>query len=181
MRSTLACIGVLAVILPTGGPLEAQDADFSGTWNLDRDASEFPQEPASGGRGGRGRGGGGGRNGGFGGGGPATITIAQAGGQFAMTREAGGQSQTVTYRLDGSASENSGPRGGMTTTMSSWDGAALVTQGSRTMSTLRGAFTLETQERRTLSDDGQTMTVASTRTTPRGEIATTLVYRKSTG
>ena len=67
------------------------------------------------------------------------------------------------------------------TTMSSWDGAALVTAGSQTVSTPRGELTLETQERRTLSSDGQTMTVASIRTTPRGDIAITLVYRKSDG
>ena len=65
--------------------------------------------------------------------------------------------------------------------MSSWDGAALVTHGSQTMSTPRGEFVLEMHERRTLSRDGQTMTVASTRTTPRGKIATTLVYRRSDG
>ena len=187
LRSALVCISTLALITFAGGPVEAQDADFSGTWTLDRDASEFPQERGSGG-GGRGGfgGGGGGRFGGggragFAGGGPATVTITQTGGELVMEQEARGQSLTVTYRLDGSESENSGPRGGMTTTMSSWEGGALVTEGSQTLSTPRGEFTLEMQERRTLSDNGQTMTVVSTRTTPRGDITAALVYRKSDG
>ena len=46
----------------------------------------------------------------------------------------GGQSQPLTYRLDGSPSENSGPRNGTAITTSSWDDAALVTEGSQTMS-----------------------------------------------
>ena len=116
-----------------------------------------------------------------GGGGPARVTITQTDAEFVMEQEAGGRGLTVTYRLDGSESENPGPRGGTTTTMSSWESDSLVTEGSQMLSTPRGEFTLETKERRTLSGDGQTMTVASTRTTPRGDITITLVYRKSDG
>ena len=189
LRSAITCIGALVLIAFNGVPVQAQNADFSGTWTLDRDASELPQGrgggpgAAGGGRrgGGGGFGGGGGGRGGFGGGGLATITITQSDGELVMEQQIGDQRQTITYRLDGGTSENPGPRGGMTTTMSSWDGAALITQGSQTMSTPRGEVTLETQERRTLSSDGQTITVAATRTTPRGEITTTLVYRKSAG
>ena len=176
----------ISLITFTGGQAEAQNADFSGTWTLDRDASQFPQGPGGGGRGGfgggggrRGGGGGGGARGGVGGGGPASVTIVQTNGELVMDRVPGGESQTVTYRLDGSESENAGPRGGMATTMSSWEGATLVTTGSQTLSTPRGEFTLETEERRKLSDAGQAMTVASTRTTPRGEIAAILVYRRA--
>ena len=96
-----------------------------------------------------------------------------------MEVQLGGQSQKLTYRLDGSTSQNAGPRGGETSTISSWDDAALVTEGSQTVSTPRGEVVIEIQERRALSNNGQTMTVSSTRTTPRGEVKTTLVYRKS--
>ena len=187
VKHVLTSVAILSLITFTGGQVEAQNADFSGTWTLDRDASEFPQGPGGGGRGGFGGGGGrrggggGGARGGPGGGGPASVTIVQTDGELVINQDqvAGGESQTVTYRLDGSESENTGPRGGMATTMSSWEGATLVTTGSQTLSTPRGEFTLETEDRRTLSDAGQTMTVASTRTTPRGDIAFTLVYRRA--
>ena len=40
-------------------------------------------------------------------------------------------------------------------------------------------FSLELFERHTLSRDGQTLTVETTRVTPRGNITTTLVYTKT--
>ncbi len=61
-----------------------------------------------------------------------------------------------------------------------WDGAALVTEGSQQLSTPRGDFSFDLIERRSLSDDGQTMTVESTRTMPFGDVTVTLVYTKST-
>ena len=185
LRSTITGIGALVLIAFTDAPVEAQHADFSGIWTLDRNASELPQRRGGGPGGGRGAGGGrggnGGGRGGFGGGGPTAVTVTQTDGELVMEQQIGGRSQTITYRLGGSMSENAGPRCGMTTTISSWDDAAVVTEGSQTMSTPRGELALETQERRTLSSDGQTMTVASTRTTPRGEMTTTLIYRKSGG
>ena len=176
VKHVLTSIAILALITFTGCQVQAQNADLSGTWTLDRDASEFPQGP--GGGGGR-RGGAGAGRGGVGGGGPASVTIVQTDGELVIDQVAGGQNQTVTYRLDGSESENAGPRGGMATTMSSWEGVMLVTTGSQTLSTPRGELTLETDERRSLSDAGQTMTVATTRTTPRGKIAAILVYRRA--
>ena len=49
------------------------------------------------------------------------------------------------------------------------------------MSTARGELTLESHERRLLSDGSQTMIIIMTRTTPRGDVTATLVYRKSSG
>ena len=169
-RITFIGIGALVLIAFTDAQVEAQHADFSGTWTLDRGASEFPQ--------GRGGGRGGGR---FGGGGPATVTIAQTDDEVVMEQQVGGQSLTLTYRLDGRPSENPGPRDGVAITTSSWDDATLVTEGLQTMSTPRGELTLESHERRLLSDGSQTMIIVTTRTTPRGDVTATLVYRKSSG
>lgn len=177
LRNAITATAILVLVAITGGPVEAQQTDFSGSWTLDRDASELPQ----GRRGGPGGGRGGGGRGGFGGGGPGAVTITQTDGALVIEQQLGGQSLTITHRLDGGTSENTGPRGGTMTTTSSWDGAALVTTGTQTVSTPRGELMLETQERRTLSSDGQTMAVGSTRTTPRGDITVTLVYRKSDG
>ena len=175
MKTFLVTLAALALVLPLGMTAEAQTVDFSGTWTLDADASQLPQ-----GRDGGGGGGGGGRGRMMGGGAAATVVIAKDGDQLVMEQTGGdGQSRTLTYRLDGSESTNTAGRGELVTT-TEWDGAALVTEGVQEMSTPRGDMTIELIERRTLSDDGGTMTVESTRTTPRGDISMTLVYRKST-
>ena len=62
----------------TDAPVEAQHTDFSGTWNLDRSASEIPQ--GRGGRRGSGR---------FPGGGPATVTITQTDDEVVMEQQGG--------------------------------------------------------------------------------------------
>ncbi len=173
LKHTLVLIAVLSLAVVTRTTLHAQTTDFSGTWTLDQEASQFPQPPGGGG----GRGGQrGGSRGGFGA--SATIVITQSETELSMEQQAGGQSRTVVYRLDGSESTSVAGRGEMTTT-SRWDDAALVTEGTNVVSTPRGELTLDIHERRTLSPDGQTMTVESTRTTPRGELNATVVYRKS--
>lgn len=169
MRITITALVALALAAGAGAPVLAQGTDFSGTWHLDRDASEFPQF----GRGGRpgGRAGGGGR------GAAATVVITQSADLLTMEQQADRGSRTVSYRLDGSESTNSAARGEMVST-SQWDGATLVTEGTMSLSTPRGDFSMDIVERRSLSDDGQTLTVESTRTAPFGDMVTTLVYRR---
>ena len=172
MRITITTLVALVLAAGAGTPVLAQDADFSGTWRLDRDASEFPQFGGGGGRGGRGGGPGGGR-----GGAAATVVITQSADLLTMEQQTERGSRTVTYRLDGGESTNSARRG-ETVSTSRWDGATLVTEGTMNLSTPRGDFSMDVVERHTLSDDGLTLTIESTRTAPFGEIATTLVYRR---
>ena len=166
----------LLAMAALAGPAAAQGTDFSGTWRLDADASELP-DFGGGGRlfGGRG----GGRQGGGGGpaGGARTLVIVQTPAMLIVEQQSDRGSRAVTYRLDGEASTSSGPRGEQTT-RSRWDGAALVTEGTQSVSTPRGDFSLEFTEWRTLSADGATMTVESVRSTPRGDMEATLVYRR---
>lgn len=166
----------LLAMAALAAPAAAQGTDFSGTWRLDADASELPDF----GGGGRGFGGGGRRQGGGGGGfagGARTLVIVQTPAMMIVEQQTARGSRAATYRLDGEESTNSGPRGEQTA-RSRWDGAALVTEGTQSVSTPRGDFSLEFTEWRTLSTDGQTMTVESVRSTPRGDIETTLVYRR---
>ena len=158
-------------------PAAAQGTDFSGTWRLDADASELPDFGGGGrGFGGRGAGRQGGGGGGFAGG-ARTLVIVQTPAMMIVEQQTARGSRAATYRLDGEESTNSGPRGEQTA-RSRWDGAALVTEGAQSVSTPRGDFSLEFTEWRTLSADGGTMTVESVRSTPRGDIETTLVYRR---
>ena len=171
----------LLAMAALAAPAAAQGTDFSGTWRLDADASELPDFGGGFGGGGRGFGGGGGRRQGGGGGGFAggarTLVIVQTPAMMIVEQQTARGSRAATYRLDGEESTNSGPRGEQTA-RSRWDGAALVTEGTQSVSTPRGDFSLEFTEWRTLSADGQTMTVESVRSTPRGDIETTLVYRR---
>lgn len=65
------------------------------------------------------------------------------------------------------------------TITSHWDGATLVSEGSQELSFGGGGITIEVREVRSLSQDGQTLTVEVTRTTPRGPNTNTLVYTKA--
>ncbi|HJN45798.1 MAG: hypothetical protein QGI10_08880 [Vicinamibacterales bacterium] len=178
MKRMMVMVAV-AVLLgaPSLGVL-AQGTDFSGTWNLDRDSSELPQG-RGGGRGRGGRGGGGGRGrGGFGGLMADTLVISQSASTVTVEQQIGDQSQTIEYALDGSETSVAQGRGTLTVT-ASWDGAALVTEGTQSIETGRGNFTLDITERRTLSSDGQTLTIEATRSTPRGDQSFRLVYQKA--
>ena len=168
----LTVLASMALAVAAAGPVAAQGTDFGGTWHLDRDASEF-QEFGGGCGGGPGRGGPG-----RGMMGAATLVITQAD-DLLIEQQSEQGTRTLTYHLDGRESTNAGPRGNRTTA-SMWDGAALVTEGSQQLSTPRGDFTFDLIERRSLSDDGQTMTVESTRMMPFGDVTVTLVYTKST-
>ena len=144
----------------------AQTPDFSGTWNLDTDRSEITA-------------GRGGRRGGRGGGTPNALVITQTATELTIEQSAGNQSRTLTYTLEGESSIPAG-RGGNRTITSHWDGATLVSEGSQELSFGGGGgITIEVKEVRSLSEDGQTLTVEVTRTTPRGANTNTLVYTKA--
>ncbi len=171
-------IMVTMVTMVTMVPLAQTVPDFSGTWTIDRDRSDDPPRMGGGGRGG---GGGGGRRG-PGAGGPMgglmeladTVVIEQT--EIELILLMG--DRRVELRLDGAESANGGPRGDVVTT-SRWEGVALFTTGRVEMSTPRGEMTIETEEIRSLSEDGVAMTVKTTVRTPRGERSFTRVYAKT--
>ena len=144
----------------------AQTPDLSGTWKLDTDRSEITA-------------GRGGRRGGRGGGTPNAMVITQTATELTIERSTGTQSGTLTYTLEGESSIPAG-RGGSMTITSHWDSATLVSEGSQELSFGGGGgITIEVREIRSLSEDGQTLTVEVTRTTPRGANTNTLVYTKA--
>ncbi len=174
--TTLFVAGALTTLI--AAPAAAQ-TDFSGTWQLDRDASDIPGRGTGfgGGRAGPRRGGG--RPGGPGGFGGAAerLVITQSPDLLTIEGRTPRGSRSITYRLDGNESSSSGPRAALVTT-SSWDGPTLLTVGTMQMSTPRGDFSMDLVEQRSLSADGRTLTVQSVRMLPFGEVASTLVYRK---
>ena len=178
MQRVLALAAIAVLLGAPAATVLAQGTDFSGTWNLDRDSSELPQGRGGGGRGGGGRRGGGGGRAGRGGLMAETLVISQNATSITVEQQSGDQSRTIEYALDGS--ETTVEVGNGTLTVSaSWDGAVLVTEGTQSIETGRGNFSFDITERRTLSSDGQTLTLETTRVTPRGDQAFRLVYRKA--
>ncbi len=108
-----------------------------------------------------------------------TLVINQNATSVTVEQQSGDQSRTIEYALDGSETTVEVGNGTLTVT-ASWDGAALVTEGTQSIQTGRGNFSLDIAERRTLSSDGQTLTIETTRSTPRGDQTFRLVYRKAT-
>ena len=169
MKYAHALLAIFALIGVAAADVAAQGTDLSGRWSLDRDASDIPQ-----GRGGGGRGGGG--RGGFGALVAETLLITQSAASLTVEQSQGDRSRTVAYALDGSETTIEQGRGTLTAT-ARWDGGTLVTSGIQELDTPRGNFSLTLTELRTLSADGETLVIESTREPPRGERTMTLVYR----
>ena len=154
MRRTRLRIAVLfvasGVVLVFGQ--RGQTPDFSGTWKLDRQASQITPPAFSGGRGGRT---------------VDTLHVTQAAnGTLIIGSEANG-TKAWAYQLEGESTIPAGRSSTMSVT-SRRDGRVLATEG------------VGLKERLSLSDDGETLTIEITITTatPSGERTNRLVYTK---
>lgn len=151
-------------------PAAAQGkTDFSGNWKMNVEKSD-PMGGPGGGMGGGGMGGGMNMA-------NAIITISQAGGKLTIETKMGETTRSSVYNLDGSESVNTTGRG-ESKSKATWDGANLVITTESTFNGPNGAMTTTSKEVRSLSADGKTMTVTTTRTTPNGEMTTKRVYDK---
>jgi hypothetical protein len=180
MKRSLVAFLTVGVLVVGWAAAQAQSKpDFSGTWVMDRDRSD-PPNMGPGGPGGPGGGGAGGAGGPGGPGGPGggNLTIVQGKADLKIEREGRDGAVTSSYALDGTESKNPGMRGGESRSKTHWDGDALVTEGQQTMDTPNGAVTMDFKDVRRLSDGGKTMTVESTRTSPRGTTTRKVVYTK---
>ncbi len=182
--------------------------DFSGAWVVESVEAPARGQGDAGGAGGAGRRsgrGGGGADGGRGGfagerggqgrgsaergagqGGPVgpafrvgdAVQIKQTADQLFVTRERDGGGVMTSYALDGSESRNEEPDGTMSMSKTRWEGEALVTTGSVSVSNMRGDMTIKTRAVRSVSGDGGTMTLALTADTPRGKRTTTVRFAR---
>lgn len=165
MHKTIMAMTLAAALAVPALVLAQATADFSGTWLFD----EARSDPAAGAGGG---GGGGGR---MGGGTPTKLVIKQTGAELTVERALANGAQTAVYRLDGSESVNKTGMGESKTKVS-WNGANLVVTGKQAVSTPQGEFELDIKDVYSVSDS--TLTLTSTRTTPRGENTRKLVFNK---
>ena len=160
---------VLSFVL-AGLLVNAQEVktDFSGTWNLNSEKSIQSQS------------------------GQGSDSMRLGGGNFVALQEANllavertrtgqdGQSITTTmkYTLDGKESVNTSPRGD-SKSVATWsaDGKSLTIETSRTMDVNGESVITKSTEAWTLTD-AKTLTVASARQGPDGEVKTSMVYDK---
>ena len=164
-RTGIAGLWTIALVMTA----LAAAPNFSGTWVLDREKSDL-----------------GGRRGGGGPQGPADVTliVKQTDTELTITRKMnmGGEERTseAKYTLDGKENSNPGfgRGGGDVVSKTKWEKDKLVTTGKRKVNFQGNEFEVETQEVRSLSADGKTMTVETTTTTPQGDRTGKQVYNK---
>ena len=175
LASILTAAALLATVAlrPALGQ-EDKKPDFSGTWKLNTEKSD----PMGGRAGAGGGGGGGGVSAGLSPMNMGPTTITQSATELVISTAMGEQTRKYTYSLEGKETTNPGMRGGETKSKAHWDGNSLVIENTGTMKGPNGDVTVTSKEVHTLSEDGKTMTVVTTRTTPNGEQTTKRVYDK---
>ena len=147
-------------------------SNFSGTWKLNAEKSNFGSVPgAPGGQAPQGQG----ARGGFGGG---DFVAKQEANLLTVDRTRGDQTVTSKYTLDGKESVNSTGRGESKSTASwSADGKKLTILTTRSFSRDGQTTEMKTTEEWTLTTPS-VLTIVSTSSTPNGERKTTMVYDK---
>jgi len=156
MKRAVTTLAVLTFALSVG--LLAQAPNFAGTWKLNAEKSEM--------------GGGGGRMGGrMGGGMMGEMVVKQSAAELSVTRG----EQTSVYKLDGSESTNEGMRG-ETKSKAKVEGSTIVIDSTSSFEGPNGSMTINSKE--VWSMDGGSLVITATRSTPRGERTTKMVYDK---
>jgi hypothetical protein len=146
-------------------------ANFSGTWALNAEKSDFGQAPAGGQGGGGQRGGQGGRSGG-------NFVAKQDGNVLTVDRTRGDQTFTSKYTLDGKESVNTTGRGD-SKSVASWsaDGKSLTIKTTSTFD-MNGTSRTSTSTEVWSLTSPTTLSVKTTRSSQNGDRVTTMVYDK---
>jgi len=166
---------IVAVFVKLALAVPAQEdaaTDFSGTWKLNPEESDFMPGMGRGRRGGGGRGGGESSQSR-----EMTMVISQEGNVVNILREGGPQGGQMEMALTpgGGAQEISTP-GGAATVEAWWEGRELVVEQIQERQTPRGSMTIEQQQTWSLSEDGNTLTHRVKLKTPRGDFDMNLVF-----
>jgi hypothetical protein len=169
-----------------------ESVDLSGTWLLDKSGSDAPHMGRGGLEGGLpgtgfpGRRGSGIPGGGRPGGrvqGDVTLVIEQTPQELKLTRtitvDGKEQSFTQTFAMDGSESINPTPRGeGESRSNAAWKKQKLVIEGTQKFATPRGEMEVGFREEFSLADDGRSLVLETTRSTPQAQMSMKQVFTK---
>lgn len=112
-----------------------------------------------------------------------TLRIEQTASELKIThkwtRDDKPQTMEQTFTLDGKESDNPAPSGGAMVTRSNWHKGSLVTEGTQQISMGSGEVDLRIKQEFSLSKDGKTLTVKTTRSTARGQMQIKQIFKKS--
>jgi hypothetical protein len=154
---------LLAMSAPPAARAQDSPPDFSGTWVLERAEGDLPERAANAlAKGSRQ---------------PMTLVIVQSATELQVTRETDRGRVTASYPLDGTNATQATPHGSMTS-RTRWDVPSLVTSGTRPLPGPLGTRSVEFIETRTLSGDGDRLTVEVRLKTPRGEKTRIATFRR---
>jgi len=96
------------------------------------------------------------------------------------SRDGKEQSVQQSFTLDGSENRNPDDMGrGEFKSKTKWHKSSLVTEGNQQMATGSRDIAMRVKQEFSLSKDGQLLTVKTTRDTPRGQMNTKQIFRKS--
>ena len=162
-RAGITRLAIAAAVLSSGittASVSGQTPDLSGTWTLDVKRSRITTALLRGG----------------GDGGPAdTLHITHAANGTLVVGNEVNAGQAWSYRSGGESTIPVGERDRMTVT-SRWEGSRFVSEGSRKSESREAVRAVK--EVRSLSPDGQTLTVEETIGTSGGDNTNTLIYQK---
>ena len=105
------------------------------------------------------------------------VTLTQTDEALIVTDEA--RSLMSRYPFDGREVSNPGPADSTVKSETSWEGAALAIESTRSVAGPQGDLTLRTREVRSLSQDGRTMTLVATGTMPFGRMSSTVTFART--
>ncbi len=100
------------------------------------------------------------------------MTLRQTNEALIVTDET--RSRMSSYPFDGRETGNPGPGDSTVKSTANWEGVALVIQSVLSVAGPQGDMTLTTREVRSLSQDGNTMTLVATGKMPFGTISSTV-------
>jgi len=95
------------------------------------------------------------------------------------TRDDKPQSMEQSFALDGKEDENPAPSGGVMVTRTNWKKGTLVTEGTQQMLLGDREVDLRINEEYSLSKDGKTLTVKTTRKSERGQMELKQTFKKA--
>jgi len=165
MLSIVSLINLIVALVSAEGKV-----NFSGTWILDKSKSDVSQfidvgedtekvQNAS-----------------------MTMMVEQEGASLRVTRvmktQGDERKEIHTYKIDGSATTNTGFRGETVVARAFWEGDKLVVVSTRTMRALTKDISAESRGVWSLSPDGKILTIAAQVNSPRGEQRVRAVFDK---
>jgi hypothetical protein len=174
MRASMRTLVLMAAVVLAVASFAHAQANFAGTWVLDRSQSQLPQFHK------------GGAAPGAQGGTPPdiTLTVDQSGDQLKATRtmKRGNRENAFseTYTVNGSEQTFTGRGNRTVVTKAAWDGPRLVVNSNTTRPSRSGGDVQVSRESVwTVSPDGNTLTIQTTFHSPRGERTFTRVYHRA--